>query len=183
MSKLLWGITGSGDCIENILNAMIRLQEETDVQISVIVSKAGEQVLRWYKLWERLNDAFDKVKIETNANVPFVAGPLQINKYDLFVVAPLTANSTAKIAYGIADTLVTNAVAQTLKGTTKVLLFPVDQYPTEVETRAPNGTVFKIRPRQVDLDNVTTLRAMPNVVVVRDSDELFETIRTNAKGN
>ncbi|MHA1576970.1 MAG: flavoprotein [Candidatus Thorarchaeota archaeon] len=183
MSKLLWGITGSGDCIENILNAMIRLQEDTDIQISVIVSKAGEQVLRWYRLWERLNGAFDKVKIETNANVPFVAGPLQINKYDLFVVAPLTANSTAKIAYGIADTLVTNAVAQTLKGTTKVLLFPVDQNPIEVETRAPNGTVFKIRPRQVDLDNVTSLRAMTNVVVVRDSDELFETIRNHAKGN
>lgn len=160
---------------------MIRLQEDTDIQISVIVSKAGEQVLRWYKLWERLNGAFDKVKIETNANVPFVAGPLQVNRYDLFVVAPLTANSTAKIAHGIADTLVTNAVAQTLKGTTKVLLFPVDQNPNIVETRAPNGTVFKIRPRQIDLDNVATLREMPNVTIVRDPNDLFETIRAREK--
>ena len=160
---------------------MERLHEITDIRISVVVSKAGEQVLRLYKLWKRLNETFDKVKIETNANVPFVAGPLQVGKYNLFVVAPLTANSTAKIAHGIADTLITNAVAQTLKGTTEVLLFPVDQNPNEIETHTPDGTVFKIRSRQIDLNNVAVLRAMPNITIVRDPSELFEIIRAREK--
>lgn len=181
MAKLLWGITGSGDRLEDILKVMERLKKITDFQISVVVSKAGEQVLRRYKLWERLNGTFDKVKSETNSNVPFVAGPLQVGKYALFVVAPLTANSTAKIALGIADTLITNAVAQSLKGTAKVLLFPVDQNPAEVETISPDGTIFKIRPRQIDLDNVATLREMPNVTIVRDPNDLFETIRAREK--
>jgi len=181
LSKLLWGITGSGDQLEDVLNVMGRLQEITEIQISVVISKAGEQVLRRYKLWERLNETFDKVKTETNANVPFVAGPLQVGKYNLFVVAPLTANSTAKIAHGIADTLITNAVAQTLKGSIEVLVYPVDQNPDEVETHAPDGTVFKILPRQIDLDNVAALRATPNVTVARDPNELFEMIKTREK--
>ncbi|MFW9807111.1 MAG: flavoprotein, partial [Candidatus Thorarchaeota archaeon] len=82
------------------------------------------------------------------------------------VVAPLTANSTAKIAHGIADTLITNAVAQTLKGNTPVILYPVDQVNEEVKTVGPKGEVFSIKPRSVDLDNVRRLREMERVTVV-----------------
>ena len=109
MSRVLWGITGSGDKIQEILDAMRTLKGFEGVKIYVIVSRAAEQMLRQYRLWETLNASFNRVTKETNANVPFVAGPLQVGHYDIFVVAPLTANSTAKIAYGIADTLITNA--------------------------------------------------------------------------
>ena len=90
---------------------MARIQSEGLAKITVIISKAGEQVLRWYKVWKPLHKEFEKVTVEKNANTPFAAGPLQVGKYDLFIVAPLTANSTAKIAHGIADSLITNAVA------------------------------------------------------------------------
>ncbi|MEE9540107.1 MAG: flavoprotein, partial [Candidatus Thorarchaeota archaeon] len=76
MAKIIWGITGSGDKIDEVYDAMLNLHQKTDIRIKVIVSKAGEQVLRWYKLWDRLNESFDKVLVETNANVPFIAGPL-----------------------------------------------------------------------------------------------------------
>jgi flavoprotein len=98
--------------------------------------------------------------------VPFIAGLLQIGKYDLLVVAPLTANSTAKIAHGIADTLITNAVAQTLKGTTPVLLMPVDQQPGEVKTVDPNNEEFIIKTRRIDLENVARLREMDGVTLL-----------------
>ncbi|MBE0525348.1 MAG: archaeoflavoprotein AfpA, partial [Candidatus Thorarchaeota archaeon] len=160
MTRIVWGITGSGDRIEEILDNMIQLKDGKDLKITVIVSKAGEQVFRWYKLWDRLQASFDKEKTETNANVPFIAGPLQIGKYDLLIVAPLTANSTAKIAHGIADTLITNAVAQTLKGRTPVLLYPVDQSNLPVKTIGPDGIEFTITPRAVELDNVERLRNM-----------------------
>jgi archaeoflavoprotein AfpA len=172
--RIYWGITGSGDHIEETLEVMIRLRDEVDARIDVIVSKAAEQVLRWYKIWDRLRKAFDKVKKETNSNVPFVAGPLQLGKYDLLVVAPLTANSTAKIAYGIADTLITNAVAQTLKGNTPVLLLPVDQVPGEVETVAHDGTAFSITTRQVDLDNVQKVREMLGITIATSPQNLLE---------
>ena len=166
LAKIIWGITGSGDKIDEVYDAMLNLHQKTDIRIKVIVSKAGEQVLRWYKLWDRLNESFDKVLVETNANVPFIAGPLQIGKYDLLVVAPLTANSTAKITHGIADTLITNAVAQTLKGATPVLLMPVDQPPGEVKTVSPNNEVFVIKTRRIDLENVARLRVMMGVTLL-----------------
>ena len=179
MIRILWGITGSGDRIEEILEAMIDLQKEEGVDISVIISKAGEQVLRLYKLWDRLHEMFTKIQVEVNANVPFVAGPLQTGTYDLLIVAPLTANSTAKIAHGIADTLITNAIAQTLKGITPVLLYPVDQSSLPIETTAPDGTTFSITPRPIDLDNVEKLRAMKRVTVLSSSLALLEQIRTH----
>ena len=176
MARIVWGITGSGDRIEEILDHMIQLKDGKNLKITVIVSKAGEQVFRWYKLWDKLQASFDKVKTETNANVPFIAGPLQIGKYDLLIVAPLTANSTAKIAHGIADTLITNAVAQTLKGTTPVLLYPVDQSNLPVNTIGPDGIEFSITPRAVELDNVERLRNMKGVTVLSSPSEIGNSI-------
>jgi len=177
LSRIVWGITGSGDYIEEIIDNMIELLSEDDLRITVIVSKAGEQVLRWYKLWEKLNGSFGKVKKESNANVPFIAGPLQVGKYDLLVVAPLTANSTAKIAYGIADTLITNAVAQTLKGNTPVLVYPVDQSTEPVTTIGPNGIEFTITPRDVDLENVHRLKEMKGLTVLSAPSQIVQVIR------
>jgi len=177
LAKIIWGITGSGDKIDEVYDAMFNLHQITDIRIKVIVSKAGAQVLRWYKLWGQLNESFDKVLVETDANVPFIAGPLQIGKYDLLVVAPLTANSTAKIAHGIADTLITNAVAQTLKGLTPVLLMPVDQHPGEVKTVGPNNEVFVIKTRRIDLENVARLREMKGVTLLGSPADIASAVK------
>ncbi len=180
MKRILWGITGSGDRISEILVKMRELDEVEGIKLYVIVSKAGEQMLRRYGFWDTLEDSFRKVSREVNANVPFVAGPLQAGYYDALVVAPLTANSTAKIAYGIADTLVTNAVAQTLKGDTPVLLYPVDQVQGTIETVAPDGIKYNIHTRDVDLQNVERLKAMSGVVVISDLDNIVHAILSKA---
>ncbi len=151
---------------------MDTIQQRESLKVYVVLSKSAEQMLRRYDLWDELSSKFKRVTRETNANVPFIVGPLQVGHYDVLVVAPLTANSTAKIAHGIADTLVTNAVAQTLKGTTPVVLYPVDQQPGEVQTKAPDGIVYTIRTRQVDLNNANILRRMEGVIVVSSPDEL-----------
>jgi len=166
LARIVWGITGSGDLIHEIIKTMKQLEDDADIRLTVIVSKAGEQMLRLYGLWNELNTSFSKVMKESNANVPFIAGPLQIGKYDAFVVAPLTANSTAKIAHGIADTLITNAVAQTLKGNTPVVLYPVDQDDREVQAIGPKGEEFSIRPRRIDIGNAARLKEMERITVV-----------------
>ncbi len=181
LTRIIWGITGSGDRIEEILDNMIQLKEEDDLKITVIVSKAGAQVLRWYNLWDKLGASFDKVTTETNANVPFIAGPLQIGKYDLLLVAPLTANSTAKTAHGIADTLITNAVAQTLKGTTPIILYPVDQSSTPIDTVGPDGIEFTINPRAIDLENVDRLRNMERLIILSSPSEIGNSVSNQIK--
>jgi archaeoflavoprotein AfpA len=177
MARIAWGITGSGDKIEETAQAMIQFQNGAAIRIDVFISKAGKQVLRWYKLWDKINESFESVKVEVDSNVPFIAGPLQMGKYAILVIAPLTANSAAKIAYGIEDTLLTNAVAQTLKGETPVLLYPVDQNPGKVETTAPDGTKFTIKMRAIDLENVDRLREMEGVTIVGSIKEMIEKIK------
>lgn len=172
LARIVWGITGSGDHIQEIVATMKQMEEHPNHRVTVIVSKAGEQMLRWYGLWDELNGSFRKVMKESNANVPFIAGPLQLGKYDILVVVPLTANSTAKIAHGIADTLITNAVAQTLKGNTPVLLYPVDQFDTEIEALGPKGEKFIIRPRNIDLENVRLLKEMERVIILKKPSEI-----------
>ena len=166
LARIVWGITGSGDLVHEIIKTMKQMEDDPHIRLTVIVSRAGEQMLRLYGLWDELNATFSKVKKESNSNVPFIAGPLQVGKYDALIVAPLTANSTAKIAHGIADTLITNAIAQTLKGSTPVFLYPVDQVDEEVKTVGPKGEEFSIKPRRIDLENVRLLREMERVTVV-----------------
>ena len=66
--KMVWGITGSGDEINEILDTMIDLRDKfRDVEIRVYVSKAGEQVLRMYSIFDDLQAAFPVVKVEKAA--------------------------------------------------------------------------------------------------------------------
>ncbi|HWR24848.1 MAG TPA: dihydromethanopterin reductase (acceptor), partial [Methanosarcina sp.] len=53
-------------------------------------------------------------------------GRFLLDKYDALFVTPATSNTVSKIAYGIADSLVTNAVAQAVKGRVPVYIVPVD---------------------------------------------------------
>ena len=71
--------------------------------------------------------------------------------YDFLLIAPATANTVAKIVYGIADTLVTNTVSQTAKGKTPIFILPVDQKRGTVKTAAPSGRAFELTMREVDV--------------------------------
>ena len=178
--KLVWAMTGSGDRIREIVDIMKEVASKPDVQMTVLASKAAEQVLRWYRVWDDMQGAFGKLHVESNANTPFLAGPLQMGKYDLLVVAPLTSNSAAKMAVGIADTLVTNCFAQTLKGSTPVLLYPVDQRPGKMTTFSPKGERVELRARDIDLSNVDTLRTMRNVEIITSPAEIIDRIESHS---
>jgi dihydromethanopterin reductase (acceptor) len=64
------------------------------------------------------------------------AGRMLLKRYDALILTPATSNTTAKLAYGIADTLVTNAVAQAIKGSLPVYIVPVD-IEGHIESRMP----------------------------------------------
>ena len=77
----------------------------------------------------------------TDSNQKFsypITGRLSLGKYDLLIVSPATANTVSKIVYGIADTLVTNAVAQAGKGAVPVYMVPVDIHPGPIDTVLPS---------------------------------------------
>jgi archaeoflavoprotein AfpA len=177
--RLAWGLTGSGDKFRETYEVMKRIKEEhgESVRIDLYLSKAAEQVAKFYKLSDELKDGFDKYYVERDANTPFISGKLQTGKYDLLLIAPVTGNTVAKIAVGIADTLISNAAIQAVKGFVPVYLMPVDFREGVITTTLPNGDTLKLRVRKEDADNVRKLEKMEGFHVFEDPQDISSIIK------
>jgi len=175
--KVAWGITGSGDLMPETVATMSALHETQDIEITAVLSKAAVKVLRWYSLTERVKSFTKAVLIEEDANTPFIVGKLQIGRFDCFIVAPATANSVAKIAHGIADTIITNAVAQTAKSDTPIYVLPVDQREGTTVTTRPGGERLELAIRAVDIANSRALAEMEGIQVLSGPEEIADAIR------
>jgi archaeoflavoprotein AfpA len=175
--KILWGITGCGDKLEETVNIMKKLQKKHNLDVRVALSKNGEIVVRMYKLWQSLQENFKKVMIERGPNAPFLVAPLQTGKYDFFLICPATANTTAKIAHGIADSLISNCASQTLKAGTKVYIYPVDQKPGKITTVLPDGEKLTLTIRKIDVKNAEKLKRMRGITVLSQPEDIEEIIK------
>lgn len=124
--RIGFAFTGAG----HLLRESVVLAEKLakDHEVTVFLSGAAEEVLKMYGLYERIeNITGGKYReLATDSNQKFsypITGRLSLGKYDLLIVSPATANTVSKIVYGIADTLVTNAVAQSGKGRYRYIWF------------------------------------------------------------
>ena len=127
--------------LEESVEAMEKVAEDND--ITVFLSHAGEEVLKMYGLFERVKAVtggrYRELAKDSEQKFSFpITGRLSLGKYDLLVVSPATANTVAKIVYGISDTLVTNVVAQAGKGRVKTYIVPVDIEEGDIETILPS---------------------------------------------
>ncbi|NVM36798.1 MAG: archaeoflavoprotein AfpA [Candidatus Lokiarchaeota archaeon] len=174
--KCLWGMTGTGYVLQESIDLMKELQEDFNVDLTVILSKEGAAVVKWYKKWLALNEAVKKVNVEKTPNIPFYAGPLQLGNYDLFLVCPVSANSVAKIVGGIADTLITNCVAQAIKGGQTVYIFPSDQDTEPIVTSRPDGSPLILKIRDIELENIKKLNQMEGIIVIKKIEDIKKII-------
>ena len=168
--KIAWGLTGAGDRMEETLTVMRSLKKD-GWEIDVFLSAEALTVLKWYGFADAFFEDFPNAKTEKGPNAPFIVGPLQRGEDHALVVCPATANTVAKIVCGIADTLLTNAVAQTAKSATPIYILPVDAVPGTVHTRAPNGREFDLTMRQVDIENAEKLGRMENITLLKDPED------------
>lgn len=168
MLKIAWGITGSGDYMRESIDLMKELSTKYAVRIDVFLSREGELVLKYYKYLGEVKKTFDNVYTEMGPNIPFLSGKLQMGKYKAFIICPATANTAAKMAYGIADSLITNSAAQAMKVDIPLYIFPVDQTPGTVVTKLPDGSDLTLRMRDIDIKNVQILRDMYGITVLKD---------------
>ena len=174
--KLLWAITGSGYLIKESIDLMKKLQDNHKIKITVILSKEGAVVVKWYRQWLYLKESIKNVRVENTPNNPWIAGPLQIGKYDFFIACPLTANTAAKIARGIADNLVSNCVAQAIKGGMMVHLLPSDQEDLPIKTHRPDGSELTLQIRDIEIENVNILKKMQGIHIIKDFSLVEELI-------
>ncbi|AMK16107.1 dihydromethanopterin reductase (acceptor) [Methanobrevibacter olleyae] len=139
--KIGWAFTGAGHLLRESVEAMEELANDHD--ITVFLSHAAEEVLKMYGLYDRVlavtGGRYRELASDSNQKFSFpITGRLSLGKYDLLIVSPTTANTVAKIVYGISDTLVTNAVAQAGKGKVRTLMVPVDIEEEDIETVLPS---------------------------------------------
>jgi archaeoflavoprotein AfpA len=174
--RIAWGITGSGDKLIECVTFMEELTKKYNLDVHVYLSKEGVVVLKYYKLLKEVKGIFPKLSTERGPNAPFLSGKIQLGTYDFVLIAPATANTVAKIAYGIADSLITNSAAQAMKAEVPVYILPVDQKEGEILTKLPNGRDLKLRMRKEDVENVERLRRMRGITVLGRVEEIEEVI-------
>ena len=175
--KVAWGITGSGDFMPEIIKVMNEISKEHgEIKIYVFLSKAAYKVVKWYGLYKDLKTISEKIYTEVDANTtePFyyIPGALQMGKFDFFIVCPTTGNSVAKIVTGVADTLITNSVAQAAKANIPIYVMPVDQIEGKQITTLPSGEKLELEMREVDLRNTSSLSRMKNINVFYSPSEI-----------
>lgn len=170
--KLAWGITGAGDLIAEIFEVMKELKKTGKFKITAVLSIAAVKVLKVYRLWDTLPEIADKIMLEKDANTPFIVGALQTRKYRALLVAPVTGNSTAKIAHGIADTLITNAVAMTTRTSTPVFILPVEKEGNQVNTILPDGSRLELFTRDLDAQNTEKLKKIKGITVLEAPEDI-----------
>ena len=181
--RVAWGITGSGDRLVETVEIMkeIKKRYQNNVDVIVYLSKAGEQVARWYRLVNELKDNFDRVWVEINANSPFLAGELQTRKFEFLLIAPATSNTVAKISMGIADTLLCNAAIMGLKAFVPVYIMPSDYREGIIVTKLPNGRDLKLRIRKEDVEHVKKLASMDDVLILEKPEEIYQVFKEHFK--
>src|SRR5660398_303205 len=170
--RLVWGITGSGDILPETFSAMSAGKDSRAAEITAVLSRAGVKVVRWYKLSEELDKIASHILKEEDSNTPFIVGKLQTGRCDCSVVAPATANTVAKMACGVADSIITKAVAQANKTDMPLYVMPVDQAEGTTITTLPGVEKLELRIRSVDIDNSRKLASMDGITTLSSPQEI-----------
>lgn len=168
--KILWAITGAGHLLEETINFMKKISEENEITIAF--SNAGIEVVRMYNFFNDIEKISKNILMEKNQgkSFPFI-GKLSKKEFSYLFVAPCTANTIAKIAYGIADSFVSNLVAQALKNKIPVIILPTD-FRKKEKVKTPKGREVVVYIRDIDIDNVKKIEKMQGIKVVRDFKEI-----------
>jgi len=181
--RVAWGITGSGDRLAETIETMkqIKKQYQEEVRITVYLSKAGNQVVNFYDFATDLKENFDKIRVETNSNIPTLAVQLQSGKIEFLLIAPTTSNTVAKIATGIGDTLLCNATIMSLKSFIPVYIMPCDYKEGVTVTQLPDGSEMKIQVRKEDVENTKKLVAMDGLFTLEKPEEIRHVFQKHFK--
>jgi len=172
--KVAWAITGAGDKILETLKFMLEIQKNYGdrVDIEVFISKSGDQVVKYYGISSDIETNFDKVWVEINANATFLAGNIQLGKYECMLIAPATSNTVAKIAMRMGDTLISNAAIMGQKADVPMYILPSDVEEGVTITQLPDGKDLKITIRKEDVEHVEKLAKMYETYIIKEPKEL-----------
>ncbi|SDK70423.1 HisA/HisF-related TIM barrel protein [Halanaerobium congolense] len=168
--QIAWCITGAGHLLRESIDQIEELlAENSKLKIDIYLSKAGLEVLKIYKFYQRLENLGCQIYKDNSASSPII-GKIYKGYYDALVSAPTTSNTTAKFVLGISDTLVSNLLAHA--GKTKL---PVVVLPTDIDQNlvsAAPGKEVDVFPREIDLKNTEKLSQLADTSVISEPKEV-----------
>ena len=108
--------------------------ESIDVYLKRLDEKNSEQKEEF-----DFDEAFNDVIFEIDEGGSTPSGSsAATGKYDFVIISPATGNTVAKLAHGIADSLLTNlAIMANKSGSTEVLVVPTDYRPGKIKSYLP----------------------------------------------
>ena len=167
--RITWCLTGAGHWLEESVSLALTLEG-----IDFFLSRAAEEVLRLYRLEERLQGR--PLFRDRMASAP-LSGRFAQGVYRALVIAPATSNTVAKCVLGLSDSLVSTFFAQAGKSDVPVAVLPTDTVPYLL-SRDPAGRSVAVRPRAIDLERVEQLASFDGVTVVRRPGDLARWLET-----
>jgi len=128
--------------VRAVFETILSLKEELNLKVTTVLSRAGHGIARLYGVLDRLRAVspgsyYEELIVEDllrpTSKIP---GRVMTGSYDAVAIAPATANTVAKMAHGIADTLVTQAFSMAGKSGTPIVVLPSD-HSEAVEAELP----------------------------------------------
>jgi archaeoflavoprotein AfpA len=183
--RVAWGITGCGDMLRGTVDVMKDIKEAfaDDLDIEVFLSRAGDQVVKYYGLGEEFRSYFNRIWVERDANSPFLAGRLQLGEFEFLLLAPASSNTVAKLCCGISDTMLTNGAIQAMKAFIPVYIMPTDYRESTTVITLPDGREIRLRVRKEDAENVSKLTAMEGISPFENPDDIRDIFLKHFRSN
>jgi len=177
--KICWVITGAGHFLAetaDFLSGFRNNRRYRDVTADLFFTRAAVEVSAKYgktPIFEACGFSICSENDFSSGGVIYFAS----GRYDALVIAPATANTVAKCALGIADSLASNFFAQGGKSGVPIFVLPTDGDENIVSV-TPSGRRIELRPRPIDLTRLGELSRFPGVTVLSSPYE-YEKILDN----
>ena len=116
--KVVIGISGASGVIYGV-----RLMQSLEADTALVMSKVAKDILRYETdlTVESVYELADEVFEDEDMFASIASGS---NRFDAMVIMPCSESTIAKIAHGIADTLITRAAAVCLKENRRLIIVP-----------------------------------------------------------
>ena len=177
--RICWVITGAGHFLAetaDFLSALGNTCNSRNIEVDLFFTRAGVEVTERYnktRIFETCGFTLCRENDFSSGGVIYFAG----GRYDALALAPATANTVAKCALGIADSLASSFFAQAGKSGVPIFVLPTDGEGNIVSV-TPSGNRIDVRPRPVDHMRLEELSRFPGVTILRSPDE-YEKIFLN----
>jgi len=116
--RIVIGISGASGVIY-----AARLMQALEADLVLVMSKTAKDILRYETelTVESVCSLADEVFEDGDMSAPIASGS---HRFDAMVIVPCSESTVAKIANGIADTLITRAAAVCLKENRRLIIVP-----------------------------------------------------------